>query len=88
MDANIDKQQALTDIGARLHIVEEKLKHNTHLRHDLDQSMQRLVEYMPVIESARQQVRQGDEELVEELRDLVLRTVVRPASVRPAPKHH
>ncbi|KAK3113304.1 hypothetical protein LTR53_009554 [Teratosphaeriaceae sp. CCFEE 6253] len=68
-------QQALTVVEIKLRIAEQKLKHNHHVHHDLEESMKRLVEYLPVVESARREVRERHDELMEELRRLMLRTV-------------
>ncbi|TKA70198.1 hypothetical protein B0A55_07015 [Friedmanniomyces simplex] len=66
----------LADGQAQIHAIAHKLAHNDTLLRDLDASMRRLVEYMPVVESARREAFAWRKELVEELREFVMELLV------------
>ncbi|TKA50265.1 hypothetical protein B0A55_13452 [Friedmanniomyces simplex] len=67
-----NERALLADGQTQLHTIAHKLAHSDTLLRDLDASMQRLVEYMPVVESARREACARRRELVEELREFLM----------------
>jgi len=73
---NSNLHQALADIQTRLHAAEQRVRQNHYLQQDLDASLQGMISYMPVVETARRDVLELREEVIEEFRRIALQAVV------------
>ncbi len=66
----------LADDQARFRTLSHQIMHSENLLADLDTSMRRLVDYIPVVEQARRELCARREGIVAELRELVMELLV------------
>ncbi|KAK0284865.1 hypothetical protein LTR35_000200 [Friedmanniomyces endolithicus] len=72
MDPTTNQLALLADDQARFRILSQQIMHSEDLLADLDTSMRRLVDYLPVVEQARRELCARREGIVAELRELVM----------------